>query len=517
MYSVLLVDDEPFIVDGLEVLIDWHTLGLDVIAKVSNGVEALEFIKCNQVDIIITDIKMPKMTGITLIEEVKKIDSNCKYIILSGHDDFEFVKKGIQLGIENYLTKPVNTIELNSTLEDIVNKLDLDNNPKQDELNTNEWTIIRNNILSRWISDTITSEELQNRSAMLNLTLDSSCYNVAILTITLDENQYVSINSMNQLCQKQLEKDTGIMSFEDIDGRFIIIFSSEDYEHRIRDIKTKLGKLYHNLKALNVNSTITLGATVSSYKTVSLSYRKAEELLSYYLIYPDKTVLYSSDVDATIDGIDCSVNHETITQLILSGDTNELTTLINHLFLRFLKSDVIPRETVKNLIVEIYMNLYKSVGSRFDSIRTIIINEHSSMMHFISTLEDLPALESALIKSLCTISNTLETKDSSTKPVIKQILDYIHTNYQQELSLKTLSYEFHMNATYLGQLFKKDTNTTFPNYLNQYRIEKAKSMLVDTTLKTSQIAKDIGYPDPNYFYRIFKKYVGISPSDYRQL
>lgn len=519
MYNVLLVDDEPFIVDGLEILINWNELNLVVVAKSYNGQDAIDFMNHTHIDILITDIKMPKMSGLQLISKAKELNPMCKCLILSGYNDFAYVKEGIKLGIENYLTKPVNTEELTSTLKEIVNKLDSTTPEVIFSPDNNEWHILRGNILSRWVNNSITSEELQNRADLLNIITDSSSYTVSIINIKLDENNYTNVSKIYSICYNYIKSDKEIMSFEDMDGNFVLIFSHQNLNDSKTFITNLLTKIYDNIKSFNVTAQITLGETVNSYKELSTSYNSAKKLFEYFLIYPNKKVLaydMINDKNLNLDKL-ISIDHNFIASCLASKNREGLFSYVDDLFEQALAINGITPEHLKMIVVEIMLNLYKSMSSQSALFQTKIINHHLKLLSEIHEVKDLGILKKSLQDLFNIIINRLNEKETTISPVVYQILKYIHKNYNEELSLKTLSFQFNINTTYLGQLFKKDTGVSFPNYLNNYRVEMAKQYLLESNLKTAQIAKKVGYMDPNYFYRIFKKYVGVSPTDYKAL
>lgn len=153
MYNVFLVDDEPFIIEGMRALVPWEDYGLKVVGEASNGSEAIKKLETCHVDILLTDIMMPIMDGLELISTLKERHPNTKYIVLSGYEEFEYVKKGMKLGIENYLLKPVNEQELISTLENSIEKLEKSTN------NEEAYTILRDNTIWRCLNQDIDAKE----------------------------------------------------------------------------------------------------------------------------------------------------------------------------------------------------------------------------------------------------------------------------------------------------------------------------------------------------------------------
>lgn len=166
MYKVLLVDDEKYILEGLSSLIDWGAMGLEIVGMAKGGRKALELLATTKVDVLITDISMPGMNGLELIRKARQDDDQLKVIILSGYNEFDYLKEGMSLGIENYLLKPVNVSELTQTLSTLMDKLEAAR-PNYDDLN--DIYIIRNNTLHRWMTRQIAAAEWKERCKLLQL------------------------------------------------------------------------------------------------------------------------------------------------------------------------------------------------------------------------------------------------------------------------------------------------------------------------------------------------------------
>lgn len=519
MYNVLLVDDEPFIVDGLEVLINWDELNLNVIGKAYNGEEAYNFMRYNHVDILVTDIRMPKLTGLELIGQAKTLCSDCYFIVLSGYTDFEYVKESVKLGIENYLTKPVNTNELEQTLKNIVDKLDNETKKIPFSSDNQEWHILRGNILSRWVNHAITAEELLNRSDLLNIIINSTAYSVAVINVQLSGPANSKISQIYNLCYNYIKSDTSIMSFEDTQGNFVLICAHEPYPGRHEYLLNLLKEIQHNIRNLNVTSHITLGPTVSSYKDIADSYDVAMKLFEYFMIYPNKQILCSDIIEGPSAQLNkpFDVDHNYIASCLLSKEDEALFDYMDQIFEKCVSTQGINPSHMRLVVTEILLNLYNSVSSQSILFHNDMIHQHSKLLHKLHDIHHLDLLKEALKGYFMFIINQVEQKEYARSPVVNQIMHYIHKHYDQELSLKTLSLKYNINSAYLGQLFKKETGVSFPNYINNYRVEMAKDYLNETNLKTSQIAKKVGFIDPNYFYRIFKKYAGMSPTDYKMI
>ncbi|WP_285229350.1 response regulator [Paenibacillus polymyxa] len=179
MYKVFIVDDEPFIIEGLYDIVDWSSFGMEIVSHAGNGQAALQALTSQPVDILITDISMPLMNGLDLIREARRVKPELKVIILSGFNEFEYLKEGMQLGIENYLLKPINVEELESTLSNTASKLDHTLSPQADDAYGIQ--ILKDNILHRWLTGQIAATEFEERAQFMNLSLDAPDVAVAIL------------------------------------------------------------------------------------------------------------------------------------------------------------------------------------------------------------------------------------------------------------------------------------------------------------------------------------------------
>lgn len=233
MYKVMIVDDELLILDGLKKLIDWEKLGLNIVNTAVNGEDAVEKFISNPVDIIITDINMPKMNGLKLIKNIKNINSKTKFIILSGYDEFEYAKEAIPLGIENYILKPINEEELESTLKNTIDKLD--SNLELPILEEEKLRILKDNILYRWINGDISSYELKEREFILGISLDFSKYLVSILK--LKEKQIKNRCEIYNLIEKEIKKIPNCVTFNDLENNIIFIYGSNECENMVQQMK----------------------------------------------------------------------------------------------------------------------------------------------------------------------------------------------------------------------------------------------------------------------------------------
>lgn len=244
MYKVFIVDDEPFIIEGLYDILDWPAFGLEIVGHAENGRQALDALQTTPADVLITDISMPVMNGLTLISEARKRHKDLKAIILSGFNEFDYLKEGMRLGIENYLLKPINVEELESTLRNTVEKLD---SQRSEELyDAYDVQILKDNTLYRWLTGQIAAREFAERAELLNLSLIGPFIAVAVLRTGSGQNEAFEETA------KLLEAGNDITPFRDVDGDIVLIGMLGTEDEGKRDFLAKLRELKEALAARNI-------------------------------------------------------------------------------------------------------------------------------------------------------------------------------------------------------------------------------------------------------------------------
>ncbi|AQR76327.1 response regulator transcription factor [Paenibacillus larvae] len=516
MRSVFLVDDEPFILEGLQTIMEWEKLGLKVVGHDSNGEKAFAFLKDHPVDLLITDIRMPKMDGLELIKQMKLIHGKMKFIILSGHHDFNYLKQGMKLGIENYILKPINIEELESTLLKINEKweeeMSLPYSRQEDR------DILRLNILSRWVTNNISQEELNHRSQILRIPLDYDSYTVAVLRLLSDPDEeleegheYYGIVVKAYLVSREVvNSQESVICFYDSDYDLVLIFGgrkeADKEKERIHEILKDIQLEIWNRLRHHVG--ITVGSRQTAYTQVHNSYDEAKGLFHNWLVQPGYPVLDIDHLPAS-DSVQTmpAIDYDLFTNLIIDGHKQEVTLFIEETFQKLLSWEGRMRIDVHNVAIKLIL-IAKNIEKNAD------YSHLFSVLFRIHTFEQMRDFVDSILQE---VIDHLAEEEQEVSPAVRQMLDRVQQSYSEEISLKTLSYSMDMHPNYLGQLFQKEMEMTFSEYVNTFRIEKAKHLLLQTELKTNEIAARVGYTDPTYFYRIFKKYVGVSPTELRKM
>ncbi|RED58550.1 response regulator transcription factor [Cohnella lupini] len=507
MYKVWLVDDEPFISEGLIDAVDWSAFGLEIVGIAEDGEDALTRMRQVPADILITDISMPVMNGLELIRHARAFLPHLKVIILSGFNEFDFLKEGMRLGIENYLLKPIRFEELEATLSDAVNKLNADK-PEQ-VYGKDEIGILRDNVMIRWLSGRIAPPELAERASLLGIELTKPFVAIAVIR-AFDAD---GTNDFMVMAEEKLEDAGEYVSFRDAEGDTVIAFCMENAERGKSKAVDALERLAQAWEIRNSPIRIAIGGALPMAEA-GTSYEQARKAQQYFLVMPERnfvdfallasasTVFFPAEL----------LNWDTYSKPIMAKDKSELLDRIDRDFLAIRSADGMNPGRTKSAAVELIIRMKMEADKLNRAETSEPYKEALDKVMDASTLEDIgDAVKEVSLFAIDSFSG----EDMS--PVIKQVLRYIQEHYAEALTLKSLGQQYHIHPNYLGQLFHKQTGDTFADYLNKFRIDKAKKMLLDSRLKVNEIAKQVGYWEIGYFYKQFKKHVGIVPSEYKGL
>lgn len=521
MYKALLVDDEPGILRGLQDLIQWEEFGIEIAGHASHGGEALELIRQSNINILITDIKMPVMDGLELIRQAKRANRQLKYIILSGYDDFALVKEAALLGIENYLLKPIVREELSLTLQNIGEKIESE---LHDQIQLRSDTLIlRTNILNRWLSGAISPSELEQRADLLKLDLDRVGYQTALIKILyLESDQqshkhllnYAAENICNEILSASPEKT---ITVNEPSGYVAVIFFGSNSHADMIENRALLESCTECIrKFLKRDCFVTMGGIEKESENLHRSYKQALRLMEYSYILPPNTVMDDDRTkgDITLESLQLPTVYETLKSHILSKDKEAVAGFIDSYFRKLSLSRQLNPAIVQQLSIEFLFHILSFLQSLKIDTSTLFERE-DTLLEQLKKPRNLTELVGWLSTLAIKVIDQIEKENEDVNPIIKRVLSYIETNYAENMSLKTLSASFNVNTAYLGQMFIKEMGEPFSNYLNEKRINKAKELLRTTDLELNEIAELVGYVNQSYFSNLFKKATGIYPTKYR--
>lgn len=529
-YSVLLVDDEEDVVEAIVQKIDWEGLGYSLVGYAKNGLEALEIAEEKQIDVVLTDIKMPYMDGLTLSHRLKELYPSIKIIIFSGFDEFEYAKEAIRLEAEEYMLKPVDAGELSRVFQKVHDALDQEFDEKQSIHRLKNYyleslPILQESFYTSLIEGTLPQQDMESTLLDYQISLPGKYYAVVILHNSLSLspegiNPLLITMSIRKLAEERLQKNWRPCFFTYL-GNTLLIAQLDRETDSIKltddcEILCRMAK--HVCKA---TVTAGIGKTVSHLVDLPLSYLGARDAVAYRVLYGRGKAIAISEIG--LEGKEeRNVNKEIIDEerlldiyrSIRMSSEEELDKCID-LYVENSHLDSPSLQEYHFFLMDLVTNMHKFLLSNQMDTNLIFPKEedvYQKVQQF--SLAEL----SQWLKEVCKKiqRHIQEMRSDKTKSFVKRAVEHVHSHYMdKDLTVEALSQELHVSAAYFSTVFKRETGKSFINYLTDYRMEKAIRLLMEEEEKTYIIAESVGYSDPNYFSYAFKKKFGMSPSKYK--
>lgn len=503
MLKVMLVDDEKLITQGLLNILEWQELGLEVTQIANNGEEAFEKFQKEAVDIVITDINMPKVTGLDLLKKVKEISNKTKFIILSGYDEFSYAKKAIEYGVENYILKPINEEELEEALKKII--IDINNEKSKENRILN-----KNRILLQYINGKATQEEIINIKDYINISLENKNYTVSTITIIKRDEKDSSI-MVDNIIKSVFRDEYEIL--HKYDGQVILINSwnkdvaEDEIKTYYEEIKNKI------INELKEEVFIAIGDLVYNIEEVETSYKIANALKKYMLTEGTNICLHRNSLNYTEEyNITFNEEIDKINKLVIEKNIASLESYIDEI----LEDKKLNPKNIYDLSIKILFLIDKTL-EEFKLNRKYSDDSLSNAIVELCNENTRESVKSFILSEIKELIELMDNNIIKYSPVVQQVVNIVNEKYYEELSLKTLAQKYNVNSSYLGQIFSKEVGVSFSEYLNKTKNVKAKELILNTNMKINDIAKAVGYIDTSYFYRKFKKYFGVCPSTIRDM
>lgn len=498
MYTILLVDDEEDVLDNLMKTIDWPVYGIASILTAKDGTAASQLLQSHHVDLLITDIRMPGMDGLSLIRHVHELYPHIRCILLSSHSDFQYAKEAISLGVENYLLKPVNADELDNSIRKSLDNLSMQKHVQR--------TLFVDNILYRWLTDDISSDELSERAKHIDINVYFRHYCVAIIKPL----KRVAINQFLGDFYNSLKPRCDTYRFINYDGQHVSIIGSHTITQQ--DIANKLQQVANNYPKIEFHATI--GNVVENFDEVHTSYQSALDCF-YACTFASSQAICLASPKIAISLSSLQIN--SIVEYLKGFQEAETKVDLQNLFETTFSGlfDYSLEELnsfIDVLTVRLAMQL--AVSGLIDS------TEKDNITGIIYHFEVMPSKDELLgwFENTLSVCQALIRKHTQQlSPTIVLAMRYIENNYSEYASIKDFCHRYNINASYLGLLFKKETGIYFKDYINQIRISHAIRMVKSSNAKIVDICKAVGFSSTSHFILCFKKQTGLSPTRYKQL
>lgn len=500
MLNVLIIDDEPNVRLGLRKIVPWDENGFQVCGEGQDAEDGFEKIMNLFPDIVLIDIKLPGKLGTDVIKEAREAGFAGKFIIVSGYSNFEYAKTGIKYGVKSYILKPVDEDELMDLLLEL--KTEIENEKQwQQEKKIVKYTKLQNFILEE------NDEGIEEYNRIKEEYSKYESFRIALISEVDSNGKKIKLE---ELVREQLKSYGDVDVIKTDEGILILFkdFNSKRIDNISKELKEKLDTTLH------VNIFITLGSEVDGIKKIKQSYKEAKKLLANRFLFLEQGIISKESLDK-IDRTKI-LNFDTIIEKIYSYvEISDAEKIIKEF--KELEKLVIQRnyseEQIKVMCIKIFLDLKEKLNSDYD-LNEIVIKPNEEIIENIYSKISLKNIIEYLTENFENIANKIG--GTSSENIIKRVINYMNTNYYKDLKLETLAEIFNYNSAYLGKLFKSNVGENFNTYLDKIRIEKAKYLLVEEKLKVYQVCEKVGYKNIDYFHSKFKKYVGISPLNYKK-
>lgn len=526
MYKVLLVEDEMLVRFGLKNSIDWNTFNMTVIADAANGQDAWQLYISECPDIIITDIKMPIMGGMELIEKIRREDAQVKIIILSCLEDFNLAKKAMAFGVSDYILKMTMTEEeTEAVLKKVQLELDSTHKVESERKLTNKNTdILKEKLLTDYLFYGIySSEEFASYIGKLKMRMNPRRMILCIMEISHlelvqekfnDEKKQLIKYSIKNTLDELMDKFKRGESFFENDTHYILIFNFDDI-YSEKDLHQELNKILTDIRDILstfFNALVSFGVSSlrDGYALLPKMYEEASSLIKRKFLFGEG-IFYPVQLNGLEEKINNIIENlssfEKLTKFFTEETVNQYRHNLNML------RNVIPkgREATCKFFSGLNLWTLSSLhlrNSNFNEL-TLLYNEKINESE---TLNDIVELYKRFIGKVT--QSVLKNKTLNQQ--ISEAINYINNNYEKSISLQQVADYVNLNPVYLSNLFKRELKVNFVDYLNELRVEKAKDLLLDTYLKTYEIAEKVGFAENTYFSKVFKKITGESPNEFRK-
>lgn len=502
MRKVMLVEDEDFILQGLENIIDWEELGLSIVHRAHNGMEALELYQKENVDIIVTDVSMPLMDGLELLKNVRSTDPVARFIILTGYSEFEYARAALRLDVEDYILKPINEEELVKSLENC--KMRLEKMEEEKNARINEKVE-----LLQFLEGSMEAEKRSSYLEEMGVDLNAQIAYAAIVRARLPLPEGYRVTDICR-CIEEKKIQGALHLWHLRDSSILLLY--------FPPVKMEMpGEWFANLQneleiELGVDTFITISDCFEQPLRLPEVYRRIEKMQKYLLVDGYGSCMEEQQL-ANRTSADVAIDQEKLSRFILKKDVAAAGQYVEDLFINNMQKDV---------SVEVLYQIAVRIALTLNEIRQEYKLEGESMplldvMERIWQAEDIFSIRAVFLSEITEIVSLLNMENSQYTPVVRQIMAEVKNNYQSDMNLKTLAYKYHMNTSYLGQIFQKEVGCPFSQYLNNVRNSVAKQLILNTNMRINDVAEKVGYSDTSYFYRKFKQSYGVSPAALRDM
>lgn len=529
MYRILLADDEGIVLNALEFIIEKNFNGKYELETAKTGLSAIETAERFRPDIVFMDIQMPGINGIDAMREIRKFSAGTIFVVLTAYDKFDYAKEAIGLGVLDYLNKPVNRKVVVEVIGKAMKEIDERRERRKNDLQVKErmetvMPIIENGFIYSILLQERFDEDIENYKNLLGITGEYG-YMLAVVFGDRQQGNYMT-NAVGTSVKAQMDyyakvRETLKDAFPEavvgnVSANKIPVFMPADglkmgYNRRIEMIEKSRMAVRSMNKATGLSFRIGIGG-VNKLKDALQSYDGALK------------ALYSTEGSvAHVDDLPISVEYEenypvetegAIFEKLQDGKVEECIAQADKFFDWMVNQYGDDEMSIKLKVLEFVLNgesiMYRGGG------RLYRFNSRKTYLQEVFDITGYDVLKKWLMEKMRDAASVMTRgSEDHTNDLIRRAKEYIDSHFQKDMSLDDISRELNISPYYFSKLFKEKTGGNFVEYVTERRMERAKQLLKNSDKSIKEVCLEAGYSDPNYFSRIFKKYQGVSPTEYK--
>jgi len=532
VYTALIVDDEYYELEGLKESIPWSELGVSTVLTAINGVEAYKILTDVQVDIIITDIKMPGMDGIELIKKLRQMNYKCKVIVISGFDSFDYATQVIKYNVIDYLLKPVTVAKIKEVILKAVNLCkEEETEDKKRQMIEKQLTESLPLLRDKFYTELLNGNYDDQLAQFLNIDSDGSMYQVALFHIDNinflpniygtepEHNRQMAVTNLYNIFEDYAFDNFSYTLIRHINHDIIMIIK---YQNNRVDDKETIRKLQilkdYVAETQKYTVSIGLGKKCTNLRNISQSYHEAKIALQHKAFTGNNSILIFDDIDPVESSQPPYLLSEKnqLRECLISQSDKNLDSILNSIKQKLVEAKFNNLQYIRTLGMELIISAFLYLYERNVEPKNILTG-YDDPISYIASLETADDIFSVIGDIYRQIIDYLNNKaNMKNQRIVQFIKDFVQNNMQKDISLDMLSQHLFLTPNYIGQIFKNSTGMYFSDYVLKVRMERAKQLLSNPTYKIYEVADMVGYKNPTYFSRLFREYTGINPSDYQK-
>ena len=535
MLKIFLVEDESILREGLRDNMPWQECGYEFVGEASDGEMALPLIRKTRPDVLLTDIKMPFMDGLALSRMVTKEFPNMKIIILSGHDDFDYARQAIQIGVEQYILKPITRNNMKKVLLEVKEKIDSEQEKNsylqkfQREMHEYE-LMSRRNFFEKVFSGRLPVQDIYTEMEKLSIDLDGPCYNLVMVSSqkkrgamggqSVDSPQFVRCQDELMHCFSRY-REYLIFNWHINTYGILIKGEADQIELYTQRALQNIQRIYGEVEQ-EYDWYVAVGSPVERLSQLTECYNKVNHILSLRYLAPAGHVLTDNDTESlprnegsNIDNLDVAkVDPDIIKGFLERGLQNEVDEFLNNYFQSI--QDALRSKLFRNYLMLSMRFVTIAQAEAYGCAQDEFLKKADAeeLPDMGSSIEALKEYSKKLIVQA--IAEREKVSDNRSHTIISKGMEYIEERYTDEkISLNDVATVVDVSPNYFSAIFSQEMGMTFIEYVTKKRMDKAKRLLKQTDMHTADIALEVGYKDPHYFSFVFKKTQGCTPREYR--